>query len=284
MKKLFFLFSAFLMMLLTSCSDERDFGNGYAWGFPLNETDSLAMVKIYKAMGYDSWTDKNNIDLKKHKTWDGECTIKFDRENKEFRIVEISIDFRINQSFAEFQGSFVIPDEVSQMTRLTGANFIGSESVGICNVSALTDCPLEYLAIGYGDISEKDLFEELPKLSATLTRLRIAVSGLSGSLEWILKFPHLELADLPNNEYSGKVPGIFKYSDCNVGLFFNNFDEMDWSYFTDPKVNKVPNLQRNRLHGEIPQEVFDSQNWIYFHNNVVGQQEGYSYTNWNGYY
>lgn len=65
MKKLFFLFSAFLMMLLTSCSDERDFGNGYAWGFPLNETDSLAMVKIYKAMGYDSWTDKNNIDLKK---------------------------------------------------------------------------------------------------------------------------------------------------------------------------------------------------------------------------
>lgn len=310
MKKLFFLFSAFLMMLLTSCSDERDFGNGYAWEFPINETDSLAMVKIYKAMGYDSWTDKNNIDLKKRETWDGECTLKFDKENKEFRIVSLSISFVSLTSFPEFQGVFVIPDEVSQMTRLKSAHFRGSEEVTISNVAALADCPLEYLTINYGEISEKDLFEALPKLSGTLTLLRINHSGLNGSQEWTLKLPNLENLDLSDNEYSGldeslawtqklpnleilnlsdnkysgKVPDIFKYCEFAVGLMNNNYNEMDWSYFTDANVKRVPEFQGNRLHGVIPQEVFDSNNWKYFRHTIHCQQKGYGYTNWRDYY
>ena len=64
MKKIFFLFGLFIV-ILTSCSDERDFGDTPFYQMPLNQEDSLVMVKIYKAMGSESWSDKNKIDLKK---------------------------------------------------------------------------------------------------------------------------------------------------------------------------------------------------------------------------
>ena len=57
---------------------------------------------------------------------------------------------------------------------------------------------------------------------------------------------------------------------------------MDWSYFTDSNVKRIPNLRYNKLHGEIPEDALNSSNWLAFRPYIYYQQKGYDYTNWDG--
>lgn len=279
MKKLFFIFGLF-MMFLTSCGDESDFGETPFSQMPLNQEDSLAMVKIYKEMGCESWSDKNKIDLKSRDKWPG-CKLEYNEESQEFRV--IGIYFCLQAYFPEYKEPvYNISNEISKLTALESVCFFSDGSVKTANISALANCPiLKRLDLLYGEVTEKDL-EELPKLSGTLTELTMVKSGLSGSLDWTQEFANLELLNLSSNNYEGKVPGIFKYSNCGVELSGNNFTEMDWSYFTDENVKNIPFLRENRLHGVIPQEVLVSPNWQSLRSVIANQQEGYSFTNWNG--
>lgn len=279
MKKLFFLFGLFIV-ILTSCSDERDFGDTPFYQMPLNQEDSLVMVKIYKALGCESWSDKNKIDLKKRDKWPG-CTLEYNEESREFRVVGIYL--YIPWKFSEYKESvYYIPDEISKLAALKSLGFESDGTTKFANLAAVINCPsLEYLKITHGDFTEKDI-EELSNLPVTLTELLILNSNLSGSLEWTQRLSKLKLLSLSSNKYEGKVPGIFKQSDYRIYLDYNNFNEMDWTYFTDNDVKNVPILRENRLHGIIPQEVLDSPNWLSFRSCIAAQQDGYSFINWNG--
>lgn len=279
MKKLFFLFGLFIV-ILTSCSDERDFGDTPFYQMPLNQEDSLVMVKIYKAMGCESWSDKNKIDLKRRIKWPG-CTFEYDKEAKEFRVTSLNFDF--DEYFPEFtEQEYKISEEISNLPKLRTIFLWGEENLKIINTAVLAECTsLEYIKILYGNFTEKDI-NELPKLSNTLKSLTINFSGLSGSQDWIKEFPNLELLDLSNNNYEGKVPDVYKYCDYPVNLYCNNFYEMDWSYFTDSNVKRIPNLRYNKLHGEIPEDALNSSNWLAFRPYIYYQQKGYDYTNWDG--
>lgn len=279
MKKLFFLFGLFLIFL-ASCSDERDFGDTPFYQMPLNQEDSLAMVKIYKAMGSESWSDKNKIDLKRRIKWPG-CTFEFDKEAKEFRVASLNFDF--DEYFPEFtEPEYIISEEISNLPCLKTIFLWGEENLKISDIAALAECPsLEYIKILHGNFTEKDI-NELPKLSNTLKSLSINFSGLSGGQDWIKEFPNLELLDLSNNNFEGKVPDIYKYCDYPVNLYNNNFYEMDWSYFTDANVKRIPDLRHNKLHGEIPDKALNSPNWLDFRPYIYYQQKGYDYTNWDG--
>lgn len=270
-----------LMMLATSCGSD-EVKNPITYDMPLNRADSIAMVDIYKALGYRK-QPHSRIDFKNKETWKKECRFGVDRERHEYYIESITLAFESGRYvYFDFKKKrFDLPDAVGNMSRLKQLQLYGSIGVTIGNITAAFNCPLEWLYATYADISETDLEREMPRLSDTLKELGIGKSNLSGSQEWTKALHRLQSLILSENKYEGKVPDIYKLGPINVSLYGNNYTEMDWSYFTDPNAKTVPNLESNRLSGEIPKEVFDTKLWYSSSYKLTNQQEGYGFSNYN---
>ncbi|NVK93616.1 leucine-rich repeat domain-containing protein [Bacteroides sp. L10-4] len=255
----------------------------------LNESDSLAMVNIYKKIGpwgYD-W------DLKDIQTWGG-VDIALETSTNQYRIVGFNY-------YGSFSGEF--PDDFRKLTELRVLGLGGGTLSGQIPswIGELTN--LIYLYIGFNQISgpippeigkltnleqltignnfvNGPLPEELGNL-ANLQKLVICDTKVSGSIPKSLgKLDKIKNIVFHNNQLSGEFPiEILKYG-VYIGCWNNNITKLSFDAWKDEPRISPPDLQGNRLSGELPEWVFNTKNWHSLKFHVSKQQEGYGYTNY----
>lgn len=257
----------------------------------LNVSDSLAMVNIYEAIG--PWGNK--WDLEDIQTWGG-VTIALDLDKNEYRIV----------GFEYYGGSFhgFFPDDFRQLTEL--------RRLAVCGGTLGGNIPpwigelkhLEYLAISdnniVGEIPESiGELKNLQKLSIVnnhangkippvignldnLTHLYIYNTEISGDIPSTLaNLKQAKRILLSDNQLSGEFPIEILRDGLYVGCEGNNITELSFDVWNDQHPNWLPNLQRNRLSGTLPESVISSKKWKENKILVKDQQEGYGYSNYD---
>jgi len=257
---------------------------------PLNVSDSLALVKIYKQCG--PWDTE--WDLKDIRTWGG-VGGEYDSISKEIRVTK----------FEWYHGSFhgEFPKELCQLTELRRLVVSGGTMYGEIpeEIGNLTN--LYFLGISRNKMSGK-IPESIGKL-VKLKKLVIEYNQISGSLpSSIGNLEELEYLDIVETDISGTIPKSFgnlkklkiawlcnnKFSgtfpleaiqhDCYVNCDNNNIDFLPYEYWKDDYPGVPPELRNNRLSGELPDWVFETEKWKHFAPTVVRpQQENYGYNN-----
>lgn len=255
----------------------------------LNESDSLAMVNIYKKIGpwgYD-W------DLKDIKTWGG-VDIALETSSNQYRIVGFNY-------YGSFSGE--IPDDFRKLTELRVLGLGGGTLSGHIPswIGELTN--LIYLYIGFNQISgpippeigkltkleqltigknfvDGPLPEELGNLT-NLWKLVICDTKVSGSIPKSLsKLNKLKYIDFDNNQLSGEFPIEILKDGVYIGCLNNNITKLSFEVWKDELRVGPPDLQGNRLSGEIPEWVFNTKKWHSYGFFVGRQQKDYGYTNY----
>lgn len=257
----------------------------------LNLSDSLALVNIHEKMRYriDDW-DMNDVT-----TWNN-ITVALDTVKNEYRVV----------SFQDFSGIFpgTIPEDFRKLTELRILILSHGHLQGTIPswIGELTN--LIYLAI-----SDNDISGEIPKEIGNLTNLQYLyirnnfVSGqLPASLGNLVNLVWMEIGNtsvtgeipesfanlspdvallLYRNKLSGRFPiDIVKNKRYSMECFGNNITELPFEIWKDDFPGAMPNLQRNRLGGTIPEWVFQTNKWKKEGSFVTWhQQDGYGYSN-----
>lgn len=258
----------------------------------LNESDSLAMVNIYKAIG--PWGYE--WDLENIQTWGG-VQIALDLDFNEYRIV----------GFEYYNGTFsgVFPEDFRKLTELRVLAISGGDLSGEIPEWIGELKHLQYLAIGencmtgkipesIGEltdlerliISSNQIGGKLPESLGNLTkvyRLTIVNTQVEGEIPKSLKnMKSAIVMDLANNRLSGRFPiEILTNKRLAVGCENNFITELPFEVWKDDFVGSPPYLEGNMLSGTIPDWVFETDKWNEYGDiSVVKQKEGYGYSNY----
>lgn len=252
----------------------------------LNKADSIAIVAIYNKIG--PWG--NTWDLENINTWDG-IGVALDTLNNEYRI----ISFNYNGTFHGF-----IPNSLRKLTELRKLGLAGGSLKG--NIPHWIDelTKLEYLYIGYNQINGKipSSIGRLPKLKQlilgnnqidgnipdelgnliNLEILTIMNTKISGEIPKSLSnLKNIKQLNLVKNRLSGEFPLEILKSSVVIDCSYNNIDYLPFDIWQRKNI-LIPDLQHNKLAGNIPQWVKQTENWKKFHYYIENQQEGYGYT------
>jgi hypothetical protein len=126
---------------------------------------------------------------------------------------------------------------------------------------------------------------EIPKEIGNLKNLErfvIFETGVSGSIPKELANLDLDKVSitLDKNKLSGTFPLELSPSKRQIGCSDNNIESFPFDYW---KIEDaiIPDLQGNRLSGEVPEWVRETEKWEKKKGFVDRQQEGYGYTNIN---
>lgn len=255
----------------------------------LNESDSLAMVNIYQKIG--PWGHDWN--LKDIKTWGG-VDIALDLSTNQYRIVGFNYNGRFHGKFPDdFRKltelrvlglgggtlSGQIPSWIGELTNLTYLYIATNQMSGPIppEIGKLTK--LERITIGNNFI-DGPLPEELGNLT-NLIYLTIYHTKVSGAIPKSLnKLNKIEQIILDKNQLSGEFPVEILKQGVYIGCVDNNITKLSFDVWKDESKVVPPDLQGNRLSGEIPEWVFDTKNWNLCGFLVDRQQQGYGYTNY----
>lgn len=255
----------------------------------LNESDSLAMVNIYQKIG--PWGHDWN--LKDIKTWGG-VDIALDLSTNQYRIVGFNYNGHFHGKFPDdfrkltelrvlgLGGGTIsgqIPSWIGELTNLTYLYIATNQMSGPIppEIGKLTK--LEQLTIGENFV-DGSLPEELGNLT-NLWKLTICRTKVSGTIPKSLsKLDKIKIMDLDENQLSGDFPIELLKLDAFIGCADNNITNLSFDAWKDDTGVGTPDLQGNRLSGEIPEWVFDTQKWKSRGFYVGRQQQGYGYTNY----
>ena len=245
----------------------------------MNVQDSLAIVAFYHAMKCGEWKAPFHWDLTDYETWGGITAVR-DAEKNEYRITEIEVP----DAEEYLPDGYYLPSELGDLTRLRSLTVWGDGRMTGEIPKELFDCPLEnlYIVAKANYQTRKGLYGSIPKeignVAGTLKWLKISGTNIGGEIpEEIGKLQKLRTTVyLYDNEFTGKVPLVFRELPVTVDLYGNDYTEMEWQYFTED-IGFIPFLNDNRLSGEIPEEVFKSERWKEQNNRVANQQKGYGY-------
>ena len=256
----------------------------------LNRNDSLAMVNIYKAIGpWDSQWDINDIS-----TWDG-LEMAVDEATNEVRIV----------GFEVYNGTFhgSLPAEICKLTELrrlvlTGGDLRGNIPENIGDLRHLI-----VLTLGSNKISGKipesigqlkdirhldfrfnELDDTVPESIGKLENLEylyIYHTRVHGNIpKSLANLKNLKRAELSENHFSGVFPIEILRKDFPFCCENNDITELPFEVWSDDKDIAAPLLQGNRLSGEVPDWVLETNKWKQDGDVCTRcQQEGYGYTN-----
>lgn len=257
---------------------------------PLNVSDSLALVSIYKQCG--PWGI--NWDLEKIETWAG-VSVAYETESKQLRVVGYEIynggfygsfpkEFcqltelrRLAVSGGRMTG--VIPEEIGNLTNLTYLCIQCNEMGGVIPESIGKLVYLKELALGFNKLGGT-IPESIGNLE-NLEYLKIIESNVSGSVPKTLgNLMNLKIAWLLDNKLSGTFPIEAIRHNCVINCRGNNIEALPFEYWKDDNPYYPPELLLNRLSGEIPDWVFKTKKWhLYAPTCVDTQQENYGYSN-----
>lgn len=234
----------------------------------LNKSDSLVMVKFHESIGGLGW------DLNDCNTWDF-VTFEYDPKSEESYVIAIQCGIGFMQNKGE------LTKELGKLSRLR-IFFLQDLSHLLSGElpAEIFNCPLQYFHV------EADVFGELTsdvgKIAGTIEHFYIQGSYLSGQLprEFGL-FQNLKSPlGLLNNRFSGFLPKEFSSIKKGVFLVQNNISSVEWEFFDVPKDKAWEVMMwNNRLKGEIPDHVFETEYWKAFSHNFTSQQEGYGFSN-----
>lgn len=282
-------YSFFILLLLCcfACSDDNKLEKKRDALPHLNKSDSLAMVAIYQKIG--PWAQ--GWDLKDITTWGG-VEIALDTSANEYRIVK----FNYFGTFHDY-----IPEEFRALKELRHLGLGSGHLKGSIPswIGELTN--LEYLYIAYNDVSG-DIPPEIGLLT-NLKQLTLGVNRLSGklpeelgnlkSLEMLTimdtrisgtipkslsKLKNIKQINLLKNQLSGEFPMEILKPSVVVDCSYNNITKLSYDSWKNSDI-WMPDLQFNRLSGEIPDWVKQTASWKKFGFYVGNQQEEYGYTN-----
>ena len=284
----------FVLLALLACSSDDPQVEPVVDDTPrLNKSDSINLIKIYEAIGpwSEEW-DYNDIT-----TWNGVRTA-LDVETNELRV----IGFEIWRGGTHGQ----IPDEICNLTELRRLVLAHHRLSGPIPERIGNLKHLYFLAIGDNNV-EGSIPESIGNLTE-LVRLDIINTQVSGPIpESIGNLVNLETIYMFNNRLSGSVPkglanlsklkqasftdnclsGVFpieilKNKSANLQFQFRNNEitELPFEVWDDGFDGVPPNLQNNKLSGEVPAWVFETEKWKVEGDFCTrGQKKGYGYTN-----
>lgn len=255
----------------------------------LNKSDSLAMVNVYQKNG--PWG--LDWDLKDIKTWGG-VDIALDISTNQYRIVGFNY-------YGSFHGKF--PDDFRKLTELRVLGLGGGTLSGQIPswIGELTN--LIYFYIGYNHMSgpipseigklthleqltigenfvDGSLPEELGNL-INLCQLTIYHTKISGVIPKSLrKLSKIRRVNFNKNQLSGEFPIEILKENVYISCLDNNIAKLSFDIWKDALSVSLPDLQGNRLTGELPEWVFGTKKWSLYDIYVGRQQQGYGYTNY----
>ncbi len=253
-----------------------------------NVKDSLLVVGLIEKFGKDmpEWDPADMW------TWSG-FTASIDTYKKEYRITQINIITDISGYFPReiFDFEYLmrlrlqsdnlkgpIPYEIGKAKRLEYLWIGGKSMSGTIPEELFTLTSLKHLHIeGIPIVGE--LSPSIGNL-VNLEDLLIHDTNLSGTPPIALRnLPKLRGMVLADNKFSGTFPIELLKSDVFYDVNGNNFTELPFSVWDDSQDCLIPNLQHNRLSGEVPEEVQNSERWKKHKGRVGNQQDGYGYIN-----
>lgn len=235
----------------------------------LNKTDSLTMVSFYNSTNGEYW---NNLkwDLKNIQTWGG-VTLMLHPEKNEYFVRELSIPDWV------FPEGAVLPSDIGNLKYLN-VFMIGGFKLGGEIPESLFDCPLKYLVIG-GQKMHGEFPRGIKKVAKTLEFLCINHTQLSGELpEELYECTNLQYPlNLMNNKFTGEISVKLLQIHESIFLHKNNFTSLDWNFFKNGNSH-VPGCSENRLAGEVPAWVLETDTWKNYEWSLSIQQDGYGLT------
>jgi len=250
MKKILFILTAAVAVLLGACEDDPKPAK-VEWSDPVYaQGEYEALMTIYDALHLDKSDYYNGLrnfwGSKINKRWNG-VTFEADAETGELYVTKLTL------KELPYNADAVLPDVFDKFSRLRGLYINGgydlySKEDGWRTLSLLKipesicRCPLDSLSINY-PIGE--LPANFSELSKTLEYVNISNSEFDNRLLTILQgFPKLKKAYLGYNKFTGKVPN---FGECIVSFAHNNFTEFNWDYLANKKsLNLLPYLGGNR--------------------------------------
>ncbi|MBE6283891.1 MAG: hypothetical protein E7098_06070 [Mediterranea massiliensis] len=239
----------------------------------MNVQDSLVMVAYYHSMKCAEWKEPYHWDITDYTTW-GDVTAALDTEKNEYRIVKIRVG-----DPKYLPAGYSLPTELGNLPYLTWLEISGDERAKGGIPKEIFNCPLELLYIsgkGFGG----EIPKEIGNVAATMKWLYITGTSCNTIPEEIALLQNLgSRAHLGGNEFSGTPPLFLRDLPHGVNLWYNYYTEMDWRFFTEEK-GIVPELDYNWLSGEIPEEVFATENWKIYGMRIRNQRDGYWFSNW----
>lgn len=289
-KNMFLIIMLVVFGSLTSCKQKDNTRKESFQQMPyLNKSDSLSMIQIYKKIG--PWG--KDWDLRDIQTWGG-VDIALDESTNQYRIVafnsygsfsgKIPDDFRkltelriLGLGGGELSGN--IPEWIGELTNLTYL-YIGLNRIsGTIPKSIGRLKKLETLIIGGNKVSGY-LPEEIGQLE-NLRTLQIMQTDVGGSIPKSLKnLKNIEQIYLDGNHLSGEFPIEILKPGIIVRCQDNDITGLDFSIWRDDIKITPPDLQGNRLSGEIPKWVTRTKKWEICNYLVDAQQTKYGYYNY----
>lgn len=271
MKKLLYLL---VFGLLVGCSndDEPVVPPGPARP-PINKQDSLAIVAYYYSMKCAEWKEPFHWDITDYETW-GTIEGALDKEKNEFRVTGINVS---DPSYLPV--GYSLPPELGNLPYLESVIIFGDERAAGGIPKEIFNCPLRNLYI-IGKGFSGTIPKEIGKVSETLEWLCINDTSIGGEIPDEIGSLHKLEGQLllVANYLSGEVPLSLRNLKVGLNLLHNNLTSIDWRYFTED-IGFVPHLWRNRLSGEIPSEVLETERWKRYKHELAHQQLGYGFTN-----
>ena len=239
----------------------------------MNVQDSLVMVAYYHSMKCAEWKEPYHWDITDYTTW-GDVTAALDTEKNEYRIVKIRVG-----DPKYLPAGYSLPAELGNLPYLTWLEISGDERAKGGIPKEIFNCPLELLYItGKGFSGE--IPKEIGNVAETMKWLYIIDTSLNKLPEEVGLLSNLGIpAWLYNNKFSGTPPLSVRDLPHGAQLDDNYFTEMDWRFFTEEK-GIVPSLNFNCLSGDIPEEVFATNNWETYRLNIPYQRDGYGFSNY----
>lgn len=252
----------------------------------LNKKDSTLMVEIYNKIG--PWGIE--WDLVDIKSWGG-VAFALDTLYNEYRIV----GFNYN---GYFTGMF--PEEFCELTELRELGLAGGALSGSIPSSIKQLKKLEWLYIGYNDVDgaippeigelrnlkqltlgENKLSGKLPEELGNLINLEyltVMSTNISGEIPKSLsKLRKIKFLYLDHNELEGEFPIEIINPGCVISCIYNNITSMPFDIWSDENPCYIPDLQQNRLSGDIPAWVYKTKKWSKYSAFFKNQQDGFGY-------
>lgn len=282
------------LAIVAGCSSEDDSSDVEEITPHLNVSDSIALIKIYSAIG--PWAQAWNLD--DITTWNG-VTVTLDEAANELRVTGLEV-----YSGNGLHGQ--IPVEIGQLTELRTLVLSGGPLGGTIPQEIGNLVKLEKLSFDSNDMTggipeSIGNLKKLKRLTITNTFLDDTIPESIGnlvSLQKLFLFDNRLTGNIPrglanlnslksavfnNNQLSGVFPvEILKGKTTRFSFWNNNITELPFDVWSDDSDVIAPDLQGNRLSGVVPEWVFASKKWQ--EDGLMctrGQQEGYGYSNVN---
>lgn len=261
-----------------------------------NKLDSISMIKVYQSIGAP-WGKK--WDLSDVTTWNG-VTAALDLATNEIRIV----------GFECYGGRFSgnLTDDICKLTELRRLVISGGTMCGTIPEHIDELKHLEVLVIAdnnvTGGIPESiGNLSHLRRLDFRNTKLNDTIPESIGNLTNLeyLNISHTEIHGnvpkglanlkkpwniiLTDNKLSGTFPVEVLRKDLLISCENNNITELPFDVWDDNRDIYPPILKGNRLSGELPEWVLNSQKWQNESCVCIGlQQSGFGYSNYSNRY